>query len=158
MLVASMHVVLGRPALVAIAVVIAVGVALLLACGWRLRRLWLAARLNRRRIRGGRAERRALRLLERHGYAILSSQEPALSRIVVDGDEHEFDLRADVLVERDGERLVAEVKTGAAALISSRATRRQLLEYAYAYRLDAVLLVDMAEERIIRVEFPDLRD
>lgn len=151
-----MHVVLGRPAVIAIAIAIALGVILLLACGWRLRRLWLAARLSRRRIRGGRAEGRALRLLERHGYAIISSQESVLSRILVDGDEHEFDLRADVIVEKDGERLVAEVKTGAAALISSRATRRQLLEYAYAYRLDAVLLVDMAAERIVRVEFPGL--
>ena len=153
-----MHVVLGRPALVAIAIAVAIGAIVLLAFGWRLRRLWLAARLQRRRVRGGRAEGRALRLLERHGYAIIASQEPALSRVLVDGHEHEFDLRADVLVEKDGERLVAEVKTGASALLSSRATRRQLLEYAYAYGLDAVLLVDMAEERILRVEFPDLRD
>jgi hypothetical protein len=151
-----MHVVLGRPALVTIAIGIAIAVVLCVAFGWRLRRRWMAARLNGRRIRGGRAEGRALRLLEKEGYVILACQPAALARIIVDGDETEYDLRADVIVTKNGERLVAEVKTGAAAVITSRATRRQLLEYAYAYRLDGVLLVDMATERIVRVEFPDL--
>jgi Holliday junction resolvase len=147
-----MHVVLDRPALIGLALV----ALLLILLGWRLRRLWLAARLDRRRVRGARAEGRAVRLLERHGYAVVAEQESALARVLVDGEAEEYDLRADVIVEKDGERLVAEVKTGAAAAVKSRATRRQLLEYAYAYRLDAVLLVDMAEERIVRVEFPDL--
>lgn len=152
MLPARMHVVLHRPAFF----LLGVAVVLLLALGWRLRRMWMAARLQERRTRGGRAEGRALRLLERAGYVVIASQPAALVRILVDGEEEEFDLRADVMVEKDGERLVAEVKTGLAAAVTSRATRRQLLEYAYAYRLDAVLLVDMASEQIIRVEFPDL--
>jgi len=147
-----MHVVLDRPALVGLALVALV----LILLGWRLRRAWLAARLGRRRVRGARAEGRALRLLERHGYTVVAEKEAALARLVVDGAEEAFDLRADIIVEKAGERLVAEVKTGAAAAVTSRATRRQLLEYAYAYRRGAVLLVDMAEERIVRVEFPDL--
>ncbi len=48
------------------------------------------------------------------------------------------------------------MKSGGAAAVTTRATRRQLLEYAYTYGLDGVLLVDMEAERIVRVEFPRL--
>ena len=136
---------------------IALAALVLLALGFRLARWWRAMRLARNRRRGARAEAGAVRLLERHGYALVAAQETAVGCFLVDGETREYDLRADAIVSKDGERLVAEVKTGAAALLASRATRRQLLEYAYAYGLDGVLLVDMAEGRIYRVEFPGLR-
>jgi hypothetical protein len=123
--------------------------------GWWLRRRVLAARLGRRRRRGARAELRALRLLERGGYRLVAEQPRRTGCILVDGEPETFDLRADAVVEKDGERLVVEVKTGAAA--SARETRRQLLEYLWAFGLDGALLVDMAAGRIYRVEFPGLR-
>jgi hypothetical protein len=123
---------------------------------WRLRRAWLALLLARRRRRGARGETGALGLLARNGYAIIARRERAVGRLVVDGEELEFDLEADAIVEKHGRRLVAEVKTGASAAVKNRATRRQLLEYAWVYGLDGVLLVDMAEDRIIEVGFPDL--
>lgn len=129
----------------------------LLWLGWRLKQWWQGVRLGRSRRQGARGESGATRLLQRHGYTLLETQEAAIGRFLIDGEAHEFDLRADAIVEKNGERLVAEVKTGAAAALTTRATRRQLLEYAYVYRLDGVLLVDMAAERIYRVEFPDLR-
>jgi Holliday junction resolvase len=134
-------------------VVFVIGVLAAIVLGFRLARFWRAVRLGRSRRGGARGERRALRLLERHGYTIVARQEAAVARVLVDGVLEEFDLRADLVVEKDGERLVAEVKTGAAATVASRTTRRQLLEYAYAFRLDGLLLVDMAAERIIRIEF-----
>lgn len=133
---------------------ISLAAALLVMLGVLLARWWRGVRLGRVRRRGARAERRAMRLLERHGYALVAAQESAVGRFLVDGEVREYDLRADAIVARDGEKLVAEIKTGAAARLASRATRRQLLEYAYAFGLDGVLLVDMAEERIYRIEFP----
>lgn len=130
-------------------------IALLVGIGWWLRRAVLAARLGRRRRRGARAERRARRLLERHGYRVTAEQQRGAGHIIVDGELVRFELRADAIVEKDGERLVVEVKSGAAA--GSRETRRQLLEYLWVFELDGVLLVDMEEERVYRVEFPGLR-
>jgi len=141
-----------RLALVAAALLIVA----LLALGFRLSRWWRAHLLGGRRRRGARAESRAFALLERHGYRIVRAQETAVGFVVVDGDELTFDLRADAIVEKDGERLVAEVKSGGDADVTARSTRRQLLEYAYTYGLDGVLLVDMEAERIVRVEFPRL--
>ena len=64
-------------------------------------------------------------------------------------------LRADLLVERGGRRYVAEVKTGEAApSLATAATRRQLLEYLIAYRVDGVLLVDAERGSVHEVEFP----
>ena len=64
-------------------------------------------------------------------------------------------MRADYLVEQDGERLVAEVKTGAEAPeLSTAATRRQLLEYRVAFAVEGVLLVCPERGTIQRVEFP----
>ena len=46
------------------------------------------------------------------------------------------------------------MKTGKAApRISTASTRRQLLEYLYAYVVDGVLLVDMANREINEVDF-----
>ena len=68
---------------------------------------------------------------------------------------HPIVVRADLLVSRGARRFVAEVKTGARApRIETAATRRQLLEYAVAYDVDGVLLVDMEEHTISEVEFP----
>ena len=63
-------------------------------------------------------------------------------------------MRADYLVEADGEVLVAEVKTGdVAPRIETAATRRQLLEYHVAFEVDGVLLVCPERGVIHRVDF-----
>lgn len=80
---------------------------------------------------------------------------------MVDGEPLAVELHADYLVEGqpgdDGrcERLVAEVKTGdQAPLLTTAATRRQLLEYRVAWRADGVLLVCPERGQIHRVDFP----
>jgi hypothetical protein len=113
-------------------------------------------RLGRRRRGGARAERRARRLLERNGYRLVAEQPRRKGCILLDGEPESFELRADAIVEKDGERLVVEIKSGAASA-ASRETRRQLLEYLWVFELDGILLVDMAAGRIYRVEFPGLR-
>jgi len=136
-------------------VLLLVLIATTLAAGW----WWSAGRGQRRAQararRAGAGEARAVALLEDHGYAILEQQVRCLWWIEVDGELEEVELRADLLVEKDRERFVAEVKTGALAPDPSYPpTRRQLLEYSLAFAPYGVLLVDVEDEEIYTVEFP----
>lgn len=106
-------------------------------------------------FKGRRAEITAERLLRRSGYRILARQVERTWTIDVDGETHPVELRADLLVRRGRRRLIAEVKSGRSApRIETIATRRQLLEYAMAYPVDGVLLVDMQSETIREITFP----
>jgi hypothetical protein len=94
-------------------------------------------------------------LLRGAGFRIVARQARTRWVPVVDGEPHETELRADYLVEAGGELLVAEVKTGdEAPLLTTAATRRQLLEYHVAFAADGVLLVCPERGSIHRVEFP----
>lgn len=105
--------------------------------------------------RAGAGEQDAEALLEAEGYRIIDRQVRCLWWITVDGDEEEVELRADLLVERDGERFIAEVKTGLHAPDPAfPSTRRQLLEYRLAFDPYEVLLVDVEAGTIYAVEFP----
>jgi hypothetical protein len=100
-------------------------------------------------------EARAEQLLSAAGYRVVARQLSKRYAVKVDGQPHQVQLRADYIVDRAGRRLVAEVKTGPkATLVQTRATRRQLLEYAVAFQVDAVLLVDAEAGRIQEVAFP----
>ncbi len=137
---------------VAIAVAAAV-LALWLAARWR---GWRGSRRARRRAaRASAGEDGAALLLEDAGYVVIERQARLVWAIVVDGEAFDVELRADYLVERAGQRLVAEVKTGEVApRLDTAATRRQLLEYRVAFGADAVLLVSPERGVIQRVEFP----
>jgi len=147
-----------RDALVlAIAVLGGALVALVLA---RWLRGWRGSRRARvRAARAGAGEDGAAAMLREAGFTIVARQARTWWAPVVDGVPHEVELRADYLVEADGELLVAEVKTGdEAPRFSTAATRRQLLEYqvafAVAYGADGVLLVCPELGTIHRVAFP----
>ncbi len=118
-------------------------------------RLWWreAARrwaFARRRARGREGEVEAEAILRQHGYRILERQIRGRARYLVDGEPRDAEVIADLLVSRGRRRLVAEVKTGAKAPDAMyRATRRQLLEYAHAFDVDGLLLVD-ADRRTVR--------
>ncbi|WP_170294030.1 PD-(D/E)XK nuclease family protein [Heliomicrobium undosum] len=137
-----------------LAVVIAVAViagALLFSYLYRAYLRWLAWW----RQRAGRiGEQQAAKLLKREGYAVIKAQPPARMVMRVDGAPVNIHVRADYLVQRGGKTYVAEVKTGERAPRPTNGdTRRQLLEYSLIYRADGVLLVDMAAQKIHRVEF-----
>jgi hypothetical protein len=137
-------------------------VALLLALGvgWLLRRTYRSLRARWRGRRAVRAERLAEKLLVRHGYRVVERQATTRYRLRCDDRALPVELRADLLLERAGERFVADVKSGPqATMLRTAATRRQLLEYWLAYDVDGVLLVDMEARRIVRVAFePQRRD
>ncbi len=95
--------------------------------------------------------------MESAGYAVVGAQVSSDHEVIVDGASVRATIRADFLLERDGRRFVAEVKTGAQApRITTIATRRQLLEYLVAFEVDGVLLVDAESERVHAISFPRL--
>ncbi len=124
--------------------------------------LWLGLRVARwarsrhaargRRI-GARGERVALRLLNKAGYEVVQTQAPGTMHLRVDGKPRSFAVRADAIVRRRRRTYVAEFKAGRAGRLDNRNTRRQLLEYAHAYDVDGVLLVDATGGTISSVDF-----
>jgi Holliday junction resolvase-like predicted endonuclease len=119
-----------------------------------------ASRASRRRVRRAQdGEERARALLEEQGFRILAEQHRGRWCVEVDEGLHEVEVIADLIVERDGWRYVAEVKTGDLAPDPLRpATRRQLLEYLMAFEPDGLLLVDMDRGCIHEVGFPALEE
>jgi len=116
---------------------------------------WLARRRRvRRAARAGSAERAAAEVLVAAGYSILGYQVRQDWSVWADDEEVRFGLVADYLVERQGQRWIAEVKTGTRPLdLRYGPTRRQLLEYRHAFGAVGVLLVDAEAGRVRRVQF-----
>jgi hypothetical protein len=114
---------------------------------------WLARKAaSRRRALAG--EDTAVTLLADAGYELLETQARRSWTFHCDGVPVTIELRCDALVARAGRRLVAEVKTGERApSLTTAATRRQLLEYAVAFRADGVVLVDAEAGQVLEVEF-----
>lgn len=123
----------------------------------RLRRWWERVSGRRRQAAGVGMERVAARLLTAAGYHIEATQPPATAHVIVDGERRDIGVRADFLVRGPGrahDRWAVEVKSsGRARSPTADTTRRQLLEYALAYELDGVLLVDTTRGRILRIGF-----
>ena len=135
---------------------------LLLACvavvfflwlGWRLRKAWKNFLLSLIRRRGKLGEKRAVKLLEESGYKVIQSEVPISGTIYIDEEPSDFNVRADFLVERDGRKYIAEVKTGSAAQAINVATRRQLFEYATLVKTDRILLVDATNGTVKTISF-----
>ena len=136
-----------------LAVLVGALVALVFA---RLMRRWRGSRRAvRRAARAGAGEQDAAMMLRTAGFRIVASQARTWWAPLLDGEPQETELRADYLVELEGELFVAEVKTGEEApRLATAATRRQLLEYHVAFAADGVLLVCPELGTIQRVEFP----
>ena len=141
-------------------VALGAGVALLVAIAvWRasvaldVRRGHVNAVTRAARAMLGEANAEAMLINE--GYEILDRQARHTWYPMLDDESIPTELRVDFLVERDGQRFAAEVKTGdLAPSLSTAATRRQLLEYAIALPIDGVLLVTPETGIIQRVTFP----
>lgn len=140
-----------------LALFVALAAALLLAAGFASVRVARALRGMRARARMRRAQRgehAARGLLVSRGFEVTSEQAPGRVVLRVDGEETFFAVRADYLVRRRGRSFVAEVKTGARApSLDHGPTRRQLLEYASAFAVDGVLLVDPEARTVREVAF-----
>lgn len=124
---------------------------------WRV--LWLrgepSRRARRRVARAIQGEVEGESFVREMGYRVLAVQPEYTWQLLVDGRPARVVLRPDLLVERDGRRYVADVKTGNSAPDPlSSATRRQLLEYLLACKVHGVLVVDIEARRIRSLVFP----
>ena len=93
--------------------------------GWKIRLWWRNFLFMLLRRRGKKGEKASIKLLEKNGYKILKEQIKLDGYILVDAVLEKFELRPDLLVEKDGIRYIAEIKTGEVANPSNRNTRRQ---------------------------------
>ncbi|KMQ51339.1 hypothetical protein CHISP_1822 [Chitinispirillum alkaliphilum] len=122
-------------------------------------RLALRLTLRRRFSRGAQGEKDAFVYLRKHGYRILETQAARDLWIEVDGEKKTYEICADYIALHRGRKFVVEVKTGTkAANPLSRDTRRQLLEYAVSYDVDAVFLFDADKSSLMEVSFPLLKN
>ena len=121
--------------------------------GWKIRLWWKNFLFMLLKKRGRKGERNSIILLENYGYKILDEQIKLNGYFFIDGKLSEFDLRPDLLVEKDGIKYIAEIKTGEVANPSNRNTRRQLHEYSYYSNQEDVLLVDPIKKSIKKLSF-----
>lgn len=148
----------SRVKLLLLAVALAGALVALVVGRWL--RAWRGSwRAKARARRAGGGEDDAADMLRRAGFTIVARQARTWWSPTIDGEPIETELRADYLVESEGELFVAEVKTGEEApQLTTAATRRQLLEYQIAFRIafgaDGVLLVCPELGSIQRVQFP----
>ena len=121
--------------------------------GWKIRLWWKNFLFMLLRKRGKKGEQNSIMLLEKNGYKVLDEQIKLSGYFFIDDKLNEFDLRPDLLVEKDGIQYIAEIKTGEVANPSNRNTRRQLHEYSYYSNQEIVLLVDPIRKSIKRLSF-----
>lgn len=93
-------------------------------------------------------------LLKAKGYAVIARDAPAAYAITVDGDPRVVNVAADFLVEHQGKRAIAEVKTGPGAKLETAATRWHFLEQQHAFGVPSVVLVDPDAGAIATIRFP----
>lgn len=98
-------------------------------------------------------ERTSIKLLEKNGYKILDEQIKLNGYFFIDDELNKFDLRPDLLVEKNEVQYIVEIKTGEVANPSNRNTRRQLHEYSYYRDQDAILLIDPIKRSIKKISF-----
>ena len=134
-------------------ILVAFVVVFFLWLGWKLRLAWKNFLFSLVRRRGRIGETKAIRLLEKYGYKIIQSQVQLPGYLYVDDDRLKFNSRADYLVERGGVQYLAEVKTGRAAKVSNRNTRRQLFEYASLGKTDTIVLVNATSGTVNEIRF-----
>jgi hypothetical protein len=93
-------------------------------------------------------------LLKKKGFRIIDKQKRADVITYIDGKPNLGFVQADFIVEKNGKKYVAEVKAG--ELVSDPtepSTRRQLLEYKFAYKPYGILLVNMLDRTIHKIDF-----
>lgn len=115
-------------------------------------------RLFRKRMeRGERGEEIGKKFLIKKGFTIVEEQPKESSIILIDGEAHTYNVRADFLVERKGRRSIVEVKTGNISTNpKSINTRRQLLEYSRIYDVDNLLFFDAESKKLKTISFPEI--
>ena len=113
----------------------------------------IAKRARARSLRGHQAEKEAQTELEKLGFKVIERHVETNMGWWIDEEWHETIIKADYLVERDGQQAIVEVKTGNESRATHRHTRRQLLEYRISFPVDAVYLYDAERKTLSEVDF-----
>jgi len=93
-------------------------------------------------------------LLKKKGFKIIDKQKRADIVTYIDGKPNLGYVQADFIVERNGKKFVAEVKAGEMVSDPNEpSTRRQMMEYKFAYKPFGLLLVNMLDRSIHSVDF-----
>ncbi|AEF94936.1 hypothetical protein Desca_2097 [Desulfotomaculum nigrificans CO-1-SRB] len=121
---------------------------------YNISKLWRSWATSRRVVKAGKAEAAARKFLESEGYTVLAVQERVPVVTKINGKPHKSHIQADLLVQKGKEIFVVDVKTGETALKPSAPDiRRQLLEYFLVYQTDGVIVLDMDNKKLYRMEF-----
>ena len=128
-------------------------VLLILYLGWSIRIAWKNFLFYLIKRKGRKGEGNAVKLLNKEGYEIIDEQITFPGFLFENNKKIEYSVKPDFMVEKDGEKFIAEVKTGASALIQNRNTRRQILEYSHLNKNKIVLLVDIENKKIKKIDF-----
>ena len=128
-------------------------IVLILYLGWRIRKAWKNFLFYLIKRKGRKGEGIAVKLLNKAGYEIIDEQVSFPGFLFENNNKVEYLVKPDFLVEKDGEKYIAEVKTGASALIQNRSTRRQILEYSRLNQNKTVLLIDIESRKIKKIDF-----
>ncbi len=134
-------------------IVIISSIFFLIWLGWKIRKWWKNFIFILFRIRAKKGEKNSIKLLEANGYKILDEQIKLNGYFFIDNKLNKFDLRPDLLVEKNGIKYIAEIKTGEVANPNNRYTRRQMHEYSYYSNKDDVLLVNPTNKSIKKLTF-----
>ena len=132
-------------------------VVLLITGAWiyyRISQLLSSSYMKKKRRQGARGEMYAKKFLLKNHYKIIREQPGIQACIYIDGEKKEYTIRADFLVEKNGESAIVEVKTGTTAIDPLyRYTRRQLLEYSVFYNVNKVLFFNAETMELKEIEF-----
>ena len=128
-------------------------VLLILYLGWRIRRAWNNFLFYLIKRKGRKGEGIAVKILHKEGYEIIDEQVTFSGFLFENNKKIEYLVKPDFIVKKNGEKFIAEVKTGASILIQNRNTRRQILEYSHLNQNKTVLLVDIENRKIKKIDF-----
>ena len=126
---------------------------LLILLGWKLKVFYKNIILGYYRLKGKKAEKKAINILIKNNYKIIKEQVIIYGFLYENNKKIMYRIIPDFLVEKGGLKFLAEVKTGKSANIENRYTRRQLLEYSHLLNTKVALLIDTDKEVIKKINF-----
>ena len=99
-------------------------------------------------------EEKAKTFLELEGYKVLGYQKHLTYTLLSNGIPKKIKIRPDYIVQRGFKKYITEIKTGKKVIKAKNiSTRRQLLEYYFSSSTSGLLLVDMENKKIKKIEF-----
>ena len=123
---------------------------ILVYLGWKLRKIYNNVIFFLYKKRGKKAEKKALKLLKKKGFKVISIQPTAKGYVYENEKKISFTIRPDLLVSKDNVIYVAEIKSGFAASIYNINTRRQLFEYSKVFNSNDELIMTLQSISIVK--------